>query len=81
MERRSADGRVEVCEDIVVFTIILERQIAYGSVCRAVKIFEKRVIANSVVLVSVGVVIQRKGTESVVEVAACDAIVLSWAAA
>src|SRR5207244_6555192 len=72
-KRLSTDGGVNFARGISTDVGILERQIAYGSVSRTVNIFEKRVIANSVVLVSVTVVKQRKGTETVVEVGAIDA--------
>src|SRR5437764_4168789 len=75
-ERLSPHARVNVGSGWgrSAHVIILECQITNVSVSRAINIFEKRVIPNCVVGVSAGIVKQRKGTESVVVVGACDAV-------
>src|ERR1051326_1375927 len=75
-ERLSTHGRVDVGSGWhhSSHVIILECQITYGSVSRAMNVFKERVVTNSVVVVSVSVVKQRKGAETIVEVCTCDVI-------
>src|ERR1051326_6579536 len=80
-ERLSTHGRVDVGSGWhhSSHVIILECQITYGSVSRAMNVFKERVVTNSVVVVSVSVVKQRKGAETIVEVCTCDVIaVIAW---
>src|SRR5205809_1586017 len=69
LERESANCRVEVPKTGSGLVIMLEREITNGRVLCCDKIVKKRGIAKSVVAEPAGVVIERKGANSIFEFA------------
>jgi len=73
-ERHSANCCVVIAQTGCIRVIIKERVITNGGVCNAANIEEKREVAKSVVAVSVNVISERIGADSIVVSAKWEAV-------